>query len=153
MLINWSFPEFVVPERSRNWYIIATIIGVLLLLYAILTANFLFGLIIIISAIIMFLQAHKEAGQVAFGISETGIVIDDKFFDFKSFKNFYLIYEPPQTKNLYLEFDSWWRPRLSIPLEDINPIKVRQILLTHLTEDLTKEAEPLSEALNKKLKI
>jgi len=153
MLISWSFPEFVVPERSRNWYIVAILIGVLFLLYAVLTANFLFGLIIIISALIMFLQAHKEAAQVEFAILENGVVVGDKFFDFKSLKNFYLIYEPPRIKNLYLEFDSWWRPRLTIPLEDINPVKVRQILLKFLSEDLTKQTEPLSEALNKKLKI
>lgn len=153
LLISWSFPEFSVPERSKTWYLLAFLIGGALLLYSILTANFLFGLIIILAAVIMFVQQHKEAGQVNFGVAEDGVLVGDKFFDYQSIKHFWLVYEPSRIKNLYIEFNSVLRPRLTIPLEDINPIKVRKILLEHITEDLSKENEPTSEALGRILKM
>jgi hypothetical protein len=153
LLISWSFPEFSVPERSKTWYILAFVIGGALLLYSILTANFLFGLIIILAAVIMGIQQHKEAGQVNFGIAEDGVLVGDKFFAYQDIKRFWLVYEPPRIKNLYLEFNSMLRPRLTIPLEDTNPIKVRKILLEHISEDLSKESEPTSEALGRILKI
>jgi hypothetical protein len=153
MLISWSFPEFIVPERSKTWYILAFVIGGALLIYSILTANFLFGLIIILAAVIMFVQNHRDAENVKFGIDEDGIWIGEKFFGYDAIKHFWLVYEPPKTKNLYIEFNSILRPRLTIPLEDTNPIKIRKILLDHIGEDLTKESIPTSEALGKMLKI
>ena len=56
-------------------------------------------------------------------------------------------------KNLYLEFKNSLRPRLTIPLEDINPVNARKILKNYLDEDLEKDTEPTSEALGRKLRL
>ena len=153
-LINWSFPEIVLPERSRSWYIWAMLIGVAILLYSIFTANFLFGLIVILIAIVIISYHHKDVSEVEFAITENGVVIGDKFYIFKDFKHFYLVYEPDRhIKNLYFELKSSLRPRLTIPLQDVNPIKVRDILLEYMDEDTSQEAEPLSESISRRFKL
>ncbi len=152
-LISWNFPEFIKYERSRGWYVIALIIGGLLLLYAVVTVNFLFALIVIIVAVILFLKTSEEANNIEFTIYEAGIKVGEKFYEYKELKNFYLIYEPPEVKSLYLDFQSSLRPRLQIPLEDKNPVKVREILLDYLNEDLDKENEPISDGLGRILKL
>ena len=152
-LINWSFPELEKPERSKRWYIWTTLIGLLLLVFAVVSQNFLFGLIIILVAIILFAYHHKEIENVEFAILDDGIIVGEKFFRFSEIKNFWIIYEPPYVKNLYFEFKSSIKPRLTIPLNDINPVKVREILLEFLEEDISKETEPLSESIGKRLKL
>ncbi len=153
-LISWTFPEFILPERSRAWYVGAILIAVVLLFYAVVTSNFLFGLIVILAAVVLVTRQAKEVDEVFFGLNEDGMQVGEKFFEFKEIKNFWIIYEPPQVKNLYFETDSLWRPRLTIPLQDANPVKVRRLLLDHMVkEDLKKENEPLSEALGRRLKL
>ena len=153
ILISWEFPEYTVPKRKKSWYVWAILSFTLLLLYAVLTANFLFGLIIIMTTIILFLYHHKEPLNVRFVITPDGISIDDKNYSFKELKKFWLIYEPPEVKNLYFEFKSSFKPMLVIPLLDQNPIKVRKILKGYLEEDLEKESESTIEALARVLKI
>jgi len=153
-LISWSFPEIVLPQRSRAWYIWAMLIGVAILLYSVFTANFLFGLIVILVAIVLISYHHKDIAEVDFAVTEDGVLVGDKFYVFKDFKHFYIIYEPERNvKNLYFELKSSLRPRLTIPLQDVNPIKVRNILLEYLDEDTSQEVEPLSESIAKRFKL
>jgi len=152
-LITWTFPEIIKHERSRGWYIAAIIIGVLLLIYALFTFNLLFALIIIVTAIILFLRHKEGVSDIDFTIYEDGVEIGNNFHEFRELRDFYVIYEPPEVKNLYLNFRSALQPRLQIPLDDINPVKVREILLDYLNEDLDKENEPITDALGRWLKL
>ena len=152
-IISWSFPEYAVPQRKKTWYIWAVIAFIALLLYAILTANFLFGLIIIMVTIILFIYHHKEPLEIQFIINRDGIEVGNKTYNFKELKKFWLIYEPPEVKNLYIDFKSTIKPTLVIPLLGQNPLQVRKILKEHLDEDLEKESESTSEALARVLKI
>jgi len=64
-----------------------------------------------------------------------------------------MYYEPDEAKTLFFEFKNRVRPRLSIPLENKNPLKIRAILLKYLPEDVERENEPLSEQLSRLLKL
>ena len=152
-LISWEFPEFKPKERKKGWYIWATIILILLIFYSIASANFLFGLIIIMAVIIMFVNSHKENSEIKFKITPKGIELDNKKYSFKELKDFWIIYEPPIIKNLYINFKSSIKPTLIIPLEKENPVKVRKILKEYLEEDLEKESESTTEILERILKL
>ncbi|MFA6993853.1 MAG: hypothetical protein WC268_04675 [Patescibacteria group bacterium] len=152
-LIAWQFPEHEDYERTRGWYIGAGIIGLLLLIYSVFTGNFLFAMIIIVTAVIIFLKATLGYKNLDFAIYERGLRVGEKFYDFKEIKDFYVIYEPPTVKNLYFDFHSWVQPRLQIPLQSKNPVRVREILLDYLTEDLDQENEPLSDAMGRMFKL
>ena len=56
-------------------------------------------------------------------------------------------------KNLYFEFNNVLKARISIPLEDMNPVKTRKHLLRFLSEDLERTDIPLSESLSKIFKL
>jgi hypothetical protein len=150
---HWSFPEYIKYQHSKGWYFGFTILTLGLLIFSLFTLNFLFAVIIIISAIIIFFHDVKEPMKVEFYIGEGGIVLERKFFDYKEFDFFWLIYESKSVKNLYFEFKSSIKSRLSIPLEDQDPIKIREFLLQYIEEDLEKEEEPAFERLGRALKI
>ena len=151
--ISWEFPKFKKIERKKGWYIWTTIIFILLIFYSIISANFLFGLIIILAGIIIFLNYHKEDSNINFSITQKGVELENKFYSFKEIKNFWIIYEPPVIKNLYLDFKTPFKPALSIPLEKTNPVKIRKLLKEHIEEDLEKESESTIESLERILKL
>lgn len=153
ILAGWSFPEYDHPKRSNVWYFFAIAITLALLIYSILSANFLFALIIVLAGIIIVFSSRKEPLTVYLKITEDGLELGESFYSYKDIKNFWIIYEPPEVKNLYFDFNGITKPRLSIPLEKENPVKIRQTLLDYLEEDLTKESEPLSDYLSKTLKL
>ncbi len=152
-LIKWHFPEFEQPERSMSWYIVLFIIFAALLIYSIVTLNFLFAIIVVMVIVILFLHQRKDPIELEIKITEAGIEIGNKFYVYKELDKFFIIYEPPEISNLYIEFKSNLKPDLSIPLKEQNPIKVRDILIDFLAEDIDKEDEPMSDFLTRWLKF
>jgi hypothetical protein len=152
-LINWSFPEYQQYQRGVFWYIgLIGVIG-LLLIYSYKTNNVLFAIIIIMSAVFLTMHHRSEPREMEIKITEDGIVLNNTFYEYADFRNFAIIYRPPEAKNLYLEFKGSFRPRLTIPLENQNPNEVRNLLSEYLTENLERENEPLSDFLARIFKI
>ncbi len=164
--LQWEVPEYRVPERSRNWYIIAAIFIFLSIFFSFFTisawrlvflgynSNFLFVLIIIIAGAIMYINEKRAPLMVSFELGPEGIKIGSKFYDYDNLKNFCVFYKPKLgVKNLYFEFKNSARPRLSIPLRRMNALTVRNFLVRYLDEDLERSNIPLSEQLTKLLKL
>ncbi len=151
--MSWEIPEYREHERGKRWYIAAIAIGALLLLYAVLTANFLFAIILLLAILIMAMHDRKKAPEVTFEIAGNSINVGVAHYSYNRFKSFWMYYEPSEATTLFLEFKSGIRPRLAIPLQNKNPLKIRSILLAHLPEDVGREDEPLSEQLIRLLKL
>lgn len=153
-IVSWQVPEYEKHERNKSWYILASIIGLLLLVYAIYTKNFLFAVIIIIVSLILILTDKGDPNLVKISITDEGIIVGRRFYDYDEIKDFSVVYKPKQgVKNLYFEFKNALRQRLSIPLEDMNPLSIRENLLKYLPEDLDRTDHPLSERLAKLFKL
>ncbi|MDP2708981.1 MAG: hypothetical protein U1C57_02010 [Candidatus Doudnabacteria bacterium] len=147
-IIGWKIPEYDQHERAKNWYIAAAVVAALLMVYSFFTGNFLFAAIIIIGAFVIIIHDGQEPVKIDFAITDEGVLVGNNFYDYDALKDFSLVYKPRQgVKNLYFEFKSAVRPRLSIPLHDNNPLPIRENLLKYLPEDLERTDQPLSEAL------
>ena len=153
-IMSWRVPEYDKHERTKNWYVIAIIFGALLVIYSFFTGNFLFAAIVVIGALVVIIHDGQEPLQVDFSITDQGVIVGKKFYDYDVLKDFSLVYKPhQQVKNLYFEFKNVVRPRLSLPLHNHNPLPIREILLKYLPEDLERTDQPLSEALAKMFKL
>lgn len=153
-IMSWQVPEYEKHGRNKSWYILASLIGLLFLVYAIYTKNFLFAVIIIVAALIIILHDGREPDLVKVSITDEGIIVGRRFYDYDEVKDFSVVYKPKQgVKNLYFEFKNVFRQRLSIPLENMNPLPIRENLLKYLPEDLDRTDNPLSERLAKMFKL
>ena len=153
-IIGWSIPEYDKHERQKNWYIISVIVGLLLIIYSFFSGNFLFAAIIIISALVIIIHDGQEPLKINFIITDEGLIVGKKFYDYDAIKNFSIVYKPRENiKNLYFEFKNALKPRLSIPLKSMNPLPIRENLLKYLPEDLERIDQPVSEALAKMFKL
>jgi len=151
--ISWSFKEYIKYNRSKSWYIVASVVGIIIIIHAVITANLLFALIIVMVGIIMLINQHNHPAEMKFKISHSGVEINSKKYSFNEINKFWIIYQPPEVKNLYFTFKSSLTPRLSIPLEKQNPLKIRKFLKQYLEEDLDQEYEPASEAIGRMFKL
>ena len=151
--LSWSFPEHEKHERSRRWYITAGIVGVIFMAYALLSGNWLFALIIVMIAMVMFINHHSEARIIEFTIDHDGLRLGQRQYSYRDLKNFWLVYDPAITKKIFFVFKSNTRPILSIPIDQENPLEIRSFLRQYLEEDLEQESEPFSEAMGRILKI
>jgi len=152
--ISWEVPEYDTHERSRNWYIIAAVVGILLLVYAVITSNFLFAGILVIGTLVIILNDGKEPQKVRISLTDEGVEVGRKVYDYDEIKDFAIVYKPKLgVKNLYFEFKTVVKPRLSIPLLDRDPLIIRDKLLKYLQEDLERTDQPLSEGLAKLFKL
>lgn len=150
---EWRITEYERYDRSNRWYIVISVIGVVLVLYGLWDSNFLFSLIIMLAAIILFLWSHQEPTAVVFQITTTGIVVGNRLYPYNELENFYIVYEPPEVKMLFISPKSTFRPTLRIPLDDQNPLQIRQTLRQFLAEDIDKEEEPASETAARRWKL
>lgn len=152
--MQWTFPEYEKPQRGSWWYVIMIALGGGLAAYALFDGNFLFALIIILFAFILFTHHRSEPMTLAFTVYETGLQIGDKFYLFREVESFSVIYEPPMVKRLYIVLkNAVLRKEIAIPLRNQNPLNVRSLLLDFLTEDLEREEETLNDTLARVFKI
>lgn len=151
--LEWEVHEYLQHQRSRRWYIIAAVLGVALIIYAIATLNYSFAVIILMVGVIMLLTTFTPPDLISIVITNTGVVVDDMYYDFDAVKNFSIVYEPPDVKNLYLEFHGLTNPLLSIPLEDTDPNVVRDLLLPFCAENLERSEEHLTDMVRRLYKL
>ncbi|MEK7084691.1 MAG: hypothetical protein AAB932_05645 [Patescibacteria group bacterium] len=155
MIHQWTIPEYERHDRGPWWHIVVITIGLALVLYGMLSreGNFLFSLIIILGGIILFLQSRQEPLEVFFAITELGIIISDRFYPYSELKSFFIIYQPPEVKTLFLDTLSPFRPMIRIPILEMNPVELRHTLQEFLPEDLEQEDEPMSDMAARRWKI
>lgn len=153
ILVNWEVDEYAQHQRSKMWYILAGVIGIGLIIYSVLTSNFLFAVIILMSAVIMILSEFSKPEKIPVVITTNGVVIGDVYYDYQSIRDFSVVYDPPDVKLLYLDFFAVSHPMLSVPLEDIDPNIVRESLLPFCIENLKRNQEDLTDLMRRLYKL
>lgn len=151
--LRWVFREFKPVKRSRHWWIAATLVVVVLVGYAVWRANFLFALIILMGAVLVVAETRRNPRVIETQITTLGVVVGKKFWRWSEIMEFWIAYQPPEVANLYIVPSSWYDPRVTIPLEKINPLTARALVGKYVTENLDREDEPTSEALTRLFKL
>ena len=152
-IFSWTVDEYERHERGPVWYAVAFLVGLSLVLYAIITRNFLFAIVIIMAGVIIALSSLREPQRIPFVVTTRGVALGHQFVPYKDLRSFWILYEPPHLKNLYIDFRSVVTPHLVISLEDQDPVEVRRTMLEFIAEDETQEEESLTDVLGRLLKL
>jgi hypothetical protein len=147
IVYQWNVKEYEPQERNRRWYIFMGVIAVLLVIFGIWSTNYLFILVVVLFSIIIMLHGVQEPMDVNFAVTQMGVVVGNTYYRYSELSSFWIIYHPPEIKNLYLGFDRMVKHRLLIPLHDYDPRPIRQHLEQFLEEDLEQEEEPFSDRI------
>ncbi|MBI3572842.1 MAG: hypothetical protein HY092_01435 [Candidatus Kerfeldbacteria bacterium] len=153
VLLEWTFPEFETYDRNRRWYIGFLAIIAALIVYGVWSKGYTFIVLVILAAVIIVVRLRRSPLDVHVAIREEGLEVSSRFYAWRELKEFWILYRPPAMKKLYLHFKAAIRPELILPLENQNPLKVRQYLSEHLVENIELEEEPGDDQLARMLKI
>lgn len=152
-LVSWETWEYPPVERSRRWYVIASVLSIALLLYALLTANFVFAVIILMFAVLQLMKDLRKPARMEIHVTTGGIVFGNDFYPYENIRDFSIVYYPPDVKTLYVSFYGIMSPTLTVPLEGADPNIVREALLPYAFENLNRDREYLTDLITRLYKL
>ncbi|MFA6295918.1 MAG: hypothetical protein WC663_01045 [Patescibacteria group bacterium] len=140
VLMKWEAREFIQYDRNPAWILVVYILAALTLVYAIWTMNFLFAVLIVLFTIVIVIYTQRKPNILKVAIMKKGFKINDTLYTYEDdLDNFWILYNPPDLKVLNFKRKQSLFPALVIQLEDQNPLKVREMLLKFLPEDLNQD--------------
>ncbi|MBI2484190.1 hypothetical protein HYV71_03340 [Candidatus Uhrbacteria bacterium] len=150
---SWVFHEFDTYERGVIWYAVAGIVVAVFLIYSYTTENYLFGLLTIITTIIIFTHNIHNPQEVQCSIDAKGIQLGNKYYPYHALDSFSIIENDDGHEVLYVQEKAGFRSTLPIPLGDLDPQTLRRFLQMWLEEDLDHKYEPFWDSLARFLKL
>jgi hypothetical protein len=137
---KWEAPEFEKTEKEKSWFIMPAIVAIILCVFALLTDNPLFVVLVITGFLSFYVYANKSPRIVKFRIDEKGIEVDGRLHEYTDLRSFWLFYNPPIEKTLSLRSKKTFFPYIKIPLDEENPAEIRKYLLKFVPEKRHKES-------------
>lgn len=133
-LFEWEAPEFTYDPATTR---IRVAIGVLLVVGGIAAAlfgNFLFAILLAIAGGLILAYAAKPPRTLSLAVTSRGVVVGSRLYEFEELVSFWIFYDPPLFKELTLQSKKTFMPMVRMPLGDLDPLRLREVLLPFLKE-------------------
>ena len=154
LIMYWTMDEFHRHERSNLWYVFFLIIGIGLILFAVLSSNYVFAVLLIVIGTYMILRHFRDPEDVPVIILTTGVAIGNHYHTWDEVKDFWVAYDPPEVRKLYIDFNRNREPYVSIDLpEDMDPNEVREVMLEFAEENQNRKEESLTDYVSRLYKL
>lgn len=147
--LSWKTSEYEHSPKTTDWYWSVGILTAGIVIVALITGNFLLGILALIAGFTIMLYGARAPRMVQFTINHKGIIIEDRLYQFENLESFWIHYDPPDKKELGIVSEKFFMPRITIPLDDTDPNDIRNHLIQFLEEEAYEES--LIEALSKYL--
>lgn len=150
--LAWVAQEYPYHEKSLLWFIIAGTILLSLIVYGLLTDGWTFSMALIVAAGAYYVSHRNPPEIVPISVTNKGIKVGKHTFAYPSIKCFWIVYDPPHTRRLYIRLHARLAVNIAIELEDVDVNDLRKELLKHLAEHTVSE-EPFTETLIRLLRL
>jgi hypothetical protein len=134
ILHQWQAPEFEVYEKSNRWYLLAGAFLLAIITYAMFTNGPIMAITFILIGIVGYIHLQKEPRLVTFTITNEGIIADKDMYLFENIHSFWVFYEPHHMELISLHTKAAMLPFVHIPLENEDPVHLREMLLPFIPE-------------------
>lgn len=134
VLIGWKAPEFQSYERSWVYYSIFAVILLAVIAYAVYTKDWFVLVIFVILAVFIIWYQRKEPKIKTYRITQLGIYEDNKFYQYSEIYSYWLLARG-EHKALNIIFAKKYLPQMTILLDKIDPIKIREVLSKYIPEE------------------
>lgn len=142
--LEWEALEHHHEHKSADWYWTVGIIAGSATIASFLLDNVMFGLVIIVAAITLMLQAARPPRIIKVIISEHGVRVGRFQYRYDSLESFWINkHETPPA--LLLNSKRMFAPLMVIRLEDMEIDAVRALLSAHIPQ--VEQQEPLLQKL------
>lgn len=138
--IRWQAHEHTHMERGSDWYIALGIVAVSIALTSVILGNTLFGILIIVASLVWGMMANLPRRTIQFEISERGIRAGEQFWRYENIIAFWVEEHEKDPPLLLVDTTKFMSPNLAVPLQNVDPKRVRAYLLEHVDEVPMKES-------------
>ena len=152
LLLHWQAPEFITHQKGSTWYLIAGIVTLLLIIYAIYTDSATMAIVFIMFAGVYYMMHNQEPKTIDIKITELGIFVGKNFYPYNMINSFWIIYNPPYIHTLNLRLSDKTSSRVVIQLDVQNPVDVRKALAKEIPE-VEGASESISDILIRLLRL
>ena len=143
-LISWDAPEHIHTEKNNDWYWAVGIITITAVALAFIFKDIIFAIFIIVAAFALIVHASKKPKIIHCEINDRGVVINDILYPFLTLESFWIdAHERPA--KILIKSHKTFMPYITIHIEEVDPEKVRDILLNYIAE--TEHTEPVSQKI------
>lgn len=143
-IIEWDAPEHIHTEKNNDWYWAVGIITLTSAVLAFIFGNAIFGILILVGVFALLVHCSKQPRVIHIEINDRGIVIDKLLYPFLSLESFWIDAHDHPSKIL-LKSTKTFMPYITVHIENVDPEKVREILLKYIAE--TEHHEPLMQKI------
>src|SRR4051812_12663400 len=124
-LLRWSAYEHEHIERGQDWYWALATAAVAIALTSLIFHDILFGLLILMAAVVIALLSRKPPDIVDFELSHRGIRVGDTMHKFEEIISFWVEDHDVPRPLLLVDTTKFLAPNLIIPIEHVDPQVVR----------------------------
>lgn len=149
--LEWQAQEYEFHKKSPEWFWALGIITLAVALAAVVLENFLLAVMAALGGFSLALYGARRPKILAFKVDARGVTAGDKIYDYENIKKFWINYDPPRRKEMFIESKKTFSPLITIELGDADPETVRNYLLRYIKEE--KIEEPFIATLARLLKI
>ena len=151
-ILSWVSPETIKHDRGVLWQAIISFIIITSIGLSFYFNNPTFAIAIIAFVLVYYLAHLEHPKDVEVKISNIGIKVGSRKYPYNRIKSFWIVYEPPNVKILYIRVSGEVISDIAILLDGQSPSPVREVLIEKVPE-LEGEGEKLSNILFRLFKI
>lgn len=149
-LFEWRALEHSHRPKSARWYAVyaaaITAISVGFLFYSNIIGAITIGFI----GALVYYVVQQEPRIVRYRIMADGIAFDNLLYHYRDLESFNIVYEPGETKTVFLKSKKLFSPLLHMEIGDADPVAIRDMLLEFVREDQEMD-EPVLDILARRL--
>jgi len=140
-LISWTTKEHFASQKSNDWYWSVGIITLTLAIISFFMDNIVASILVIVAGFTLVLHVSLGARDVYCEINDRGIIYDKHFYPFLNLDSFCVPHDetPPR---LLLKSNGSLAPLVVIYIDEVDPEKVREIMLKYIAEVEMRESLP-----------
>ena len=133
--VSWHGYEYEHREKTRDWYLILGIISVAIAIAAIFFHNYLFAVLVIVSAFSLAVHAAEPPTSKEFRVDERGLKIGAKLYPYENINSFWLDdTDEALGPQLFIELKRAFIPLIIIPADTAQVARTKEMLGARLEE-------------------
>ncbi len=132
--ISWSAPDKIRYKRGLVWKIIMPALLFSAIIIGVIHNAWTFSLAIAAFVMVYYIINREKPKILEVVLSNIGIKVGDRKYPYTKIKSFWVLYEPPYTKNLYIHVDGDFAVHIPIQLGEQDPAIIREFLLEKIPE-------------------
>lgn len=150
-ILAWEAKEFAQYERNSHWYVLAGLVGGLLVVVSLFLRQWLAAGVFALATFVVMKHADDAPRTLTYSISKLGVHLGDRFYPYNELKAFWVFYKPP-VKTLTIQTTSRYKPLRKIDLADMDPLAVQEALKAYLPER-PKESEDFLDKFSRFIRL